>query len=246
MKTRIIHTKIWQDEWFCSLPRASRFIFIYLISCPQNNICGIFELPDRQIVFDTGVTREELEQAKKDLAGRVIFMLGWVKLIHSDKYNNYVTNDKMQVALQKELNIIPEEIKNNMNEYDTSIDTSIYTPNNHKSIIINNKSVNTLGSIDCLTKEVCGEIATQYNVSQRNVQNLAEDLRLYCESKGKRYANYKSALQGWVRRAVEVKKISKIAPAYVEPEPDYDPVQAALNLEKLREMKNDLLNAKSI
>lgn len=246
MKTRIIYTKIWQDEWFCILPRASRLVFLYLLTCPQNNLCGIFEVSDRQIVFDAGVSRDELDQAKKDLEGRVVFSAGWVKIINSARYNGYGSSPKLDVAIKREISLIPEKIREEIDRLSIGYRYPIDTPINNKYIIINNKYNNKYNTIGCLTKEVCKEIATQYNVSQRNVENLAEDLRLYCESKGKRYANYKSTLQGWVRRAIEVKKISKIAPAYVEPEPDYDPVQASENMERLRKMKDELLNAKSI
>lgn len=139
VKTRILHTKIWSDEWFCSISRSSSWIFLYILQCPENNISGIFELPDRVILFNTRTTQKELEIAKKELVGRVVFYKGWVKILHSNKYNNYVTNPKMEIALEKEMKLIPEEIIDFLNGYDTSMDTSIYTPNNHKSEIINNR-----------------------------------------------------------------------------------------------------------
>lgn len=238
MKTRIVHTKIWQDEWFCNLPRASRFVFIYLLTCPQNNICGKFEIPDRVIVFDTGITRDELEQAKKDLASRVAFYMGWVRLIHTNKYNNYVNNPKLEVALQREVELVPEEINRVLDEYDTSIDTSIYTPNNHKSEIINKKSYSDIGSIN---QELCNEVAKEYSVSVRAVTSLSEDLKLYCQSKGKKYANYKAALQNWVRRAIEQKKITKVVNTVVKDDVEYDPEMARQNIARIKEMRNAII-----
>lgn len=200
----------------------------------------MFELTDRQIIFDTGLSRDELEQAKKDLVGRVLFLLGWVKLLHSDKYNNYVTNPKMEVALSKEIALVPDEILKGMNGYDTSMDTSIYTPNNHKSEIINKKSYS---DIDSLNQELCTEVATEYSVGVKAVTGLAEDLRLYCKSKGKKYSNYKAALQSWVRRAIDVKKITKIVDTSTQPEEEYyDPEIAKQNLAKIMEMKKKLLS----
>jgi hypothetical protein len=137
MKTRIIHTKIWEDNWFCGLSRASGWVYIYLLTCSQNNICGIFEIPDRVVLFNTRTTQSELEKAKEELKNKVVFYKGWVKIINTNKYNNYVTNSKLQIALEKEISLIPQEVVDYMNGYDTSMDTSIYTPNNHKSKIIN-------------------------------------------------------------------------------------------------------------
>lgn len=208
MKTRIIHTKIWQDEWFCGLSRASRFVFIYLLTCPQNNISGKFELPDRIIIFDTGVSRDELEQAKKDLAERVVFYLGWVRIIHTNKYNNYVNNPKLEVALKREIELIPEEINRVLDEYDTSIHTSIYTPNNHKSEIINNKSIINGGAGgNKPTEEEMQKIADDYQVPISFVYSKWEDVENYCKSTGKKYKDYLATLRNWTKRdAIKIKQ----------------------------------------
>lgn len=197
MKTRIIHTKIWKDTWFTSLPRASSIIFLYLITCETNNICGTFELPDRNIMFDTGTNSQELEQAKKDLIGRVIFYEGWVHLVHNMKYNNYVTNPKMQIALDKELLAIPSKVKEYIDKYDTSIYTSIHTPNNHKSEIINQKSeINNI----YISEEEILKISEDYNVPVVFVNSKLDDIRNYCKSKGKTYRDYTATLRNWVKR----------------------------------------------
>lgn len=202
MKTRIVHTKIWQDEWFCNLPRASRFVFIYLLTCPQNNICGKFEIPDRVIVFDTGITRDELEQAKKDLASRVAFHMGWVRLIHTNKYNNYVNNPKLEVALQREVELVPEEINRVLDEYDTSIDTSIYTPNNHKSEIINHKSeINNIG------EDVLEQLSQDYQVPISFVKSKYEDMVNWHKSTGKTKKDWVATLRNFVKSdAIKIKQ----------------------------------------
>lgn len=202
MKTRIVHTKIWEDEWFGSIPRASKLLFLYLITCPQNNICGIFEICDRVLMFNSGLNQVELEQAKKDLEGRVIFYQSWVKLTKSNKYNNYVTSPKLEVALKRELDLIPEVILKYMNGYDTSIHTSIYTPINHKSKIINNNKggVGGFGNLESLTNEHCIQLSEHYQISTTAVLELREELKLYCAANGKRYKNYSAALQNWIRR----------------------------------------------
>ncbi len=210
MKTRIVHTKIWQDEWFCNLPRASRLVFLYLLTCPQNNICGKFELPDRTIIFDTGVSRDELEQSKKDLESRAVFYMGWVRLIHTDKYNNYVNNPKLEIALKREIELIPEEINRVLNEYDTSMDTSIYTPNNHKSEIINNKSVIERGvGRDSLGDKDFEEIASRYGVPVSFVRSKYEDVCNWEDEKPGRMRgrNWRLTLINWVKRdAIKIKQ----------------------------------------
>lgn len=51
-----------------------------------------------------------------------------------------------------------------------------------------------------ITDEVMEELAEQYNVSFDYVQNQKENLRIYCESNGKKYHDYKAALENFIRR----------------------------------------------
>lgn len=202
MKTRIIHTRVWQDNWFVTLNRSSRFIFIYLLTCESNNICGVFELPDRNIMFDVAVNQSELDQAKKDLKEKIIFYDGWVKILNTQKYNNYVTNPKLEKAFNRELSVVPEKIIEYIDKYDISMDTSIYTPINHKSKTINHKSKykEVKNGIDSLTNEYCQTLSKHYETEFSKVVKKRDDLLIYCKSTGKKYKDYQATLQSWVRK----------------------------------------------
>lgn len=96
--------------------------------------------------------------------------------------------------------------------------------------------------IDSINEELAREVATQYSVPLVAVNKISEDLKLYCQSKGKKYANYKAALQNWVRRAVDQKRIPKIATQpTVDEDPDFDPEIAKQNLAKIMVMKKNVL-----
>lgn len=129
MKTRIVHTKIWNDQWFQSLSRSSSLIFLYLITCPDITISGVFELPDRKIMFDTNTTSSEVEQAKKDLSEKIIFYEGWIYVKNVDKFNSY-KGPKNETAREKELTYAPKKLIGYIRGIDTSIDTSIDTTHN--------------------------------------------------------------------------------------------------------------------
>ena len=199
MKTRIIHTKIWKDNWFQSLSRSSSLIFIYLLTCESNNICGTFELPDRNIMFDVKVNAQELEQAKKDLSGKILFYESWIHIRNTERYNNYITNEKLQVAYKKEMALIPSKVKESIKEYDTSIDTSMYTSTipliiiNHKSKTINNKS-------KIINEEDLQEISDKYKVPISLVKLAKEEMDNWLQAKGKKYTDYKAGLRNWVLR----------------------------------------------
>jgi len=141
MKTRIIHTKIWDDDWFQSLNPNSQRLLLYLLTCQDVNICGIFELSDRKIEFHTRLSDERLQEAKKGLAPKILFYNGWIYIKNVDKYNSYkgLRNDSARV---NELLKVPTEVIEYIRGIDTSMDTSIYTALNTNTNLNHNLNTN--------------------------------------------------------------------------------------------------------
>lgn len=110
-KRKYIKTKIWRDEWFVGLSRAAKLCFIYLFTNECIGISGIYEVSDRTICFDTGLTQAELDSVKEELSTRVLFADGWVRVINAEKHDP-IKGEKNNLwrAREKELEHIPEEI----------------------------------------------------------------------------------------------------------------------------------------
>lgn len=91
MKTRIIHTKFWKDTFVSDLNPSEKLIFLYLLTNDRVNIIHCYECADREILFDTGVTRDALESAKIKLSagGKVYFFQNYVFLANAEKYEQY-------------------------------------------------------------------------------------------------------------------------------------------------------------
>lgn len=216
MKTRRIHTKIWQDSWFSSLSHSASFLFIYLITNEHMGLSGYAEIPDRTICFETRFTQKELDKAKQELLLKVSFYKDWVFVNNLQKYDPIKgEGNKLFIALEKEISEIPQEIKQffdgaskgHLSPIDgvNGIGKVMVMDNKEdKSVREGTKQFHTLESI---TEDVCKEISEQYGVSFGDVTEELESLKLYCASKGKKYANYKATLQGWIRRKIEEHKI---------------------------------------
>lgn len=88
----------------------------------------------------------------------------------------------------------------------------VVTTNKNEKNSKNEKSEkkHALKNFDALTNEACEEIAVHYNVNNRAVVGLREELELYCQSTGKSYKDYRAALMNWVRRALETGKIKPL------------------------------------
>lgn len=138
MKTRIIYTKFWSDNYISALKHREKLAFLYFITNERVNICGIYELPDKYIKLDLGFTQGELNKIKEKFMedGKFIFIDGWVKIVNFELYNNF-TGNLNEKAKEKELALIPEEIKGYTRGIDrvSLLDDTLI---NHKSIINNN------------------------------------------------------------------------------------------------------------
>ncbi len=106
---------------------------------------------------------------------------------------------------------------NNWDSYqDTNKQTNKQSTNNQQTTnnSIRNKErkeiKNKYNTLDLITTEVIGDIAKQYQVSFGSVAKELDSMKLYCQSNGKSYQDYRAALQNWVRRKVDEKKIPTV------------------------------------
>lgn len=104
----------------------------------------------------------------------------------------------------------------------------------------NNKNNNIYSSRKCLTDDLVREVAEHYSVSFKAVENLKEDLILYCKRNSKRYKDYKAALQTWVRTALKQGKLKKEVKEELPEMPEISESEREANIKRIREMKLDM------
>jgi len=111
---RNIFTRIWNDKWFVILDIDEKLLFIYLFSNERASICGMYELPLRTIVFETGIEKnrvlqilDRLQQDKK-----VFYVDEVVWIVNFQKYNNSGNSAKVKIRIIKDIEMTPDgEIK---------------------------------------------------------------------------------------------------------------------------------------
>lgn len=64
-RLRSVNTKFWDDPWTQELSISERLLFLYLLTNPLTNLIGVYEISKRRILFDTGLTSDQLEKALK-------------------------------------------------------------------------------------------------------------------------------------------------------------------------------------
>lgn len=127
MDSRTVYTKVWRDEWFGALSRTGKLLFLYCITNTAMNQTGIYDLPDRVISFETGLSSKELEETKIELHGKVQFYKGWIKVVNTARYSNFKGGANV-IAQEKELKRVPKNILENLDGLDTLPTPSIDSP----------------------------------------------------------------------------------------------------------------------
>lgn len=211
MKTRIIHTKIWEDDYFSDLKPLEKLVFLYYLTNDRINIIHCYEIKDERIALDTGVSIDIIKKCKEKFSidGKFRYYKNYVVLVNSDKYESYrgEKNDLAKETLLKEMS--SNALDWYYNKTDRGMHRGIHTqqipPINHNTEIINNK-LKVKGVVRGeITEEDLQEISDKYKVPLHLVKLAREEMDNWLSAKGKHYKDYKAGLRNWVLR--DAKKI---------------------------------------
>lgn len=102
-----IATRIWHDEKFRELPDDAKMLFIYLLTCPHGNMCGLFYLPALYACHDLGWT-EERYAATLGLLQEQVCTDEDVVLIKNFVRYNPIKGSKQAIGAARRLQEVPE------------------------------------------------------------------------------------------------------------------------------------------
>lgn len=109
-RQRYLDTKFWDDTYIVSLDPIEKLIFIYLLTNPLTNICGIYETSLRRIGFDTGIEQAMvlniLKRFERD--DKVKYQKGYIALKNFTKYQ--ADNEKINKGIISLLKESPIEL----------------------------------------------------------------------------------------------------------------------------------------
>jgi len=117
-KQRKINTKFWSDSYIVELDPIEKLLFLYLLSNQYTNLIGIYELPLRNMAFDTGIDKEMIEKILKRFSEdkRVYYIDGWMVIRNFIRHQN---NSPMVIAgMRREFEEIPLEIRESLEGID--------------------------------------------------------------------------------------------------------------------------------
>lgn len=115
-KSRIINTRFWIDDYISNLDPIEKLLFLYFLTNPATDICGVYELPLKNIALDTGIDKEMaikvLDRFTRD--GKIIYHKGWVIIKNFIKHQSI--NPAVKKGIEASLEKIPLEIRELLND----------------------------------------------------------------------------------------------------------------------------------
>lgn len=118
-KKRFINTKFWDDPYIVDLDPLEKLLFLYFLTNPLTDICGIYEIQLRRVAFDTGIDKEMIlkiidrfSQNKK-----VYYLDGWIYVKNFSKHQS--VNDSIQKGIVRSLETVPKEILSKIKQIET-------------------------------------------------------------------------------------------------------------------------------
>lgn len=108
--TRMINTRFWIDDYISNLDPIEKLLFLYFLTNPATEICGVYEIPLKNIALDTGIDKEMvikiINRFKKDK--RIIYEKGWLAIVNFAKHQ--IKNPSVIEGIRRGFQSAPKEI----------------------------------------------------------------------------------------------------------------------------------------
>jgi hypothetical protein len=104
-----VDTRFWDDTYIAALDPAEKLVFVYLLTNPLTNICGIYEVTIKRIALDTGYTAEVVAAilARFERDGKVLYHDGWIAMKNWIKHQNTKSPDT-KTGIARQLKEVPD------------------------------------------------------------------------------------------------------------------------------------------
>lgn len=110
-KLRSVNTHFWNDNYIIDLDPIEKLLFLYLLTNPNTNMLGIYELHVRKIAFETGIDKDMVLKIFNRFteANKVKYLDGYVILQNFLKNQSF--NGNMETSAVKVWNELPVDIR---------------------------------------------------------------------------------------------------------------------------------------
>lgn len=109
-KFRTVNTRFWSDGYIENLDPSEKLLYLYFLTNPNTDICGIYELSLRDMAFHTGFDKDMLLKilARFKHEDRIYYFDGWVVIKNFIK--NQIINPKVKMGMERSLKSVPKKV----------------------------------------------------------------------------------------------------------------------------------------
>ncbi|MCP3684666.1 MAG: hypothetical protein GY861_18520 [bacterium] len=109
-KQRMINTNFWSDPFIQDLTPTEKLIFLYFISNEHTDICGIYEISEKTILFECGITKDVFTKAmeKFSAAKKMYYINNWIYIVNFVKNQN--SNPSVKEGIKRSMDRIPAPV----------------------------------------------------------------------------------------------------------------------------------------
>lgn len=129
MKTRILHTSVYKEDFMEQAPKDVRWFYHFLLSNDKIGLTGIYKIRLSEVLEDTALTEDEIKEAKAYLQEnkKAFFYNNWVYVTNTEKFNKYSTGGKTALGYAREYYAVPADvIEYFLSQYEDSYLTKEY------------------------------------------------------------------------------------------------------------------------
>lgn len=245
-KLRSISTSVWSDVWFEELTPDQKLIWIYLITNDKTNMLGIYEASSKKISFETGIKKNDVDNALKQFEndGKVLYRHSRVILVNFLKHQNFNTN--MKKSAIDVYNNLPNELKINGLDIDKSNPLeSFETLSNHLGMV---RKVEVEVEYE-VEREVEEEVKYESNIissKDENERDLKNQYIFLFDEFWKKYdkkVDREKCLKKWMKlKQSEIEQIFQNIEKYVESTPDKQYRKNPLTYLNSKSFENEIIN----
>lgn len=120
-KKRYINTSFWTDQYILKLSEKEKYFYMFLLTNPQTNIGGVYELAEDLIIFLTKLKRNEIksffQRFSKD--GKIYYLDGWVYIRNFAKHQSQ--SEKIKKGISNVFAEVPSEVMAKIKSIDSGV-----------------------------------------------------------------------------------------------------------------------------
>lgn len=115
-KERMVNTKFWDDSYIVTLDPVEKLLYLYFLTNPLTNICGVYEIQLRRVAFDTGIDKDMVQKIIDRFSrdNKIHYIDGWLVVQNFIKHQK--NNPKVQKGIVIGLEQVPEHVLSFINK----------------------------------------------------------------------------------------------------------------------------------